>query len=260
MIILKVLKWLFGLVVCFLLVIFAALVFIPESNPNDMKSNEGIMPFSLNNNDITYNSNNNKNNNDPNNKKVNPGIPDEQRKEVLERAKAMTEVKWIPSYNLIDKYGYYVFIKGKTYYGIPYSMDLYQTKSPQDFLNKIKGSNTLYGNDCSGFVSAAWGISRQTTLSLYNAVKNGTKIDGRTVCEIPWEDLRSGDALLIDNGKGKGHVMLYISTDNKKSDNINVYEQDIQTIIPFEPIPVARKDVRSKSTITKEGYIAIRLT
>jgi hypothetical protein len=139
-------------------------------------------------------------------------------------------------------------------------MDLYQTMSPQDFLNKIKGSNILYGNDCSGFVSATWGVSRQTTLTLYNAAKNGTKIDGRTVCEIPWEDLRPGDALLIDNGKGKGHVMLYINTDTKKSDNINVYEQDIQTIIPFEPIPVARKDVRSMSTMIKEGYIPIRLT
>lgn len=54
--------------------------------------------------------------------------------------------------------------------------------------------------------------------------------------------------------------MLYIGADSKNSDELNVYEQDIQTIIPFEPLPVARKDVRYKSTLMRKGYIPIRLS
>ena len=71
--------------------------------------------------------------------------------------------------------------------------------------------------------------------------------------------MRPADALLIDNGKGKGHIMLYINSDKKNSDNLNVYEQNISTTTPYEPIPVARKDIRSKSELMKEGYIPIRL-
>jgi hypothetical protein len=138
-------------------------------------------------------------------------------------------------------------------------MNLYQVSSVENFLSKISNSKILYGNDCSGFVSAAWGISRQTTLTLFNAVKNDDKIQGKNVSQISWNDLEPGDALLIDNGKGDGHIMLYINSDGKNRDKLNVYEQDVQTIIPFEPLPLARKDIRYKSTLMKEGYIPIRL-
>jgi len=164
------------------------------------------------------------------------------KEEILNRAKAMTEVKWTPKHNFIEKKCFYIFIKGKTYQGVPYSMDPYQVSSPNNFLYKINKSEILYGNDCSAYVSAAWGISRQTTLSLYNDIKNRGKIGNKYVCKISWNDLKPTDALLIDNGKGKGHIMLYITT-----------------IIPFEPIPVARKDIRSKRKLMKEGYIPIRL-
>jgi hypothetical protein len=50
--------------------------------------------------------------------------------------------------------------------------------------------------------------------------------------------------------------MLYIDSEN---DKLNVYEQNIATAVPFNPIPVARKDVRSKSNLIKSGYIPIRL-
>ena len=181
------------------------------------------------------------------------------KEEILNRAKAMTEVKWTPKHNFIEKKCFYIFIKGKTYQGVPYSMDPYQVSSPNNFLYKINKSEILYGNDCSAYVSAAWGISRQTTLSLYNDIKNRGKIGNKYVCKISWNDLKPTDALLIDNGKGKGHIMLYINSDKKNSDNLNVYEQNISTIIPFEPIPVARKDIRSKRKLMKEGYIPIRL-
>jgi len=244
-----------------ILLLFISIIFTPAQNfdRGNISSNniQNILPFSFSDNNIIYNTKTDAVISKQNANDV--GMSDALREEVLNRANAMTEVKWTPKYNLIDKKSAYTFIKGKTYCGVPYSMGTYQVTSPNDFLTKINNSKTLYGNDCSGFVSAAWGISRQTTLSLYNAVKDGIKIDGKSVCKISWDDLRAADALLLDNGKGKGHIMLYIDADKKNSDDLNVYEQDISTVVPYEPIPVARRDVRSKSNLIKEGYIPIRL-
>lgn len=247
--------------IALVLFMFIAIFVIFNPIKNTTESNQKIIPFKLNNNSITFG----KNNGTPNlnvAKSLNSSTASNSNlncQEILNRAKSMVEIKWSPKYNIIDRYGSYVFIKGKSYYGIPYSMNYYQVSSVNDFLSKINNSKKLYGNDCSGFVSAAWGISRQTTLTLFNAVKNGSKIDGKTVSEISWNDLTAGDALLIDNGKGEGHIMLYINADSKDGDKLNVYEQDVQTIIPFEPLPVARKDVRNKETLMKDGYIPIRL-
>lgn len=231
---------------------------VQEIDNNTANNIQSVPPFQLGSNDIIYDKSNNTSDLNPNKAIINTS--NDERQEILNRAKAMVEVKWTPKQNIIDKYAIYAFIKGKTYYGIPYSMDSYQITSVDDFLSRISNSSVLYGNDCSGFVSAAWGISRQTTLSVFNAVKNASKIDGKTVRKISWDELVAGDALLLDNGKGKGHIMLYIDTDSKDSDKVNVYEQNVQTIFPFQPIPVARKDVRSKSSLIKDGYIPIRLT
>lgn len=241
------------------------------SNPNVERSEiVKITPFNLDNNNITYNKDNsnssnqsqeiskNENINAKTNPKANSTLSAE-RKAVLDRAQAMVEVKWIPKYNLSNKYASYTFVKGKTYTGIPYSMDLYQVRAVGDFLSKISESRIIYGNDCSGFVSAVWGISRQTTLTFYEAVKKHKEIDGKAVTEISWEDLKPGDAILLDNGKGKGHIILFISRDEQDKDKMNVYEQNVPTIIPFEPMPVARKDIRSMTALKKEGYFPIRL-
>lgn len=244
----KVIKVLLSIFAVLILFIFIFIVF-PTSHNSDSRSTKQnnilkTLPYSLSNNDIVYNT------------KPNSDVLTE---EILNRAKAMTEVTWIPDHNLSDKNCSFTFIKGKTYQGVPYSMGSYQVSSPVNFLSKINNSRILYGNDCSGLVSTSWGIKRQTTLSLYNAIKHGSKIDNKYVCQISWDDLRPTDALLLDNGKGKGHIMLYINSDKKNSDNLNVYEQNISTVIPFEPIPVARKDIRSKNKLIKKGYIPIRL-
>ena len=242
-------------VIMFFLFVFIIFTPVHKSDSKSITQNNMLKnsPFSLSDNAIICTT------------KVGPNIPnagsmsDVLKEEALNRAKAMTEVKWSPKRNLTDKNCSYTFIKGKIYHGVPYSMDPYQVSSPSDFLSKINNSESLYGNDCSGLVSAAWGIKRQTTLSLYNGVKGGSKIGGKSVCQISWDDLKPADALLLDDGKGKGHIMLYINSDKKNSDNLNVYEQNIPTVVPFEPIPVARKDVRSKSKLIKKGYIPIRL-
>lgn len=181
------------------------------------------------------------------------------RKDIINRAKAMVEVSWIPNYNIVDSIGHYIFLKGKTYKGIPYSMGSNQASTASEFLTHIKTSSKLYGNDCSGFVSTAWGVGRQTTLSLYKAVKNGNKIDGKSVTLISWEELKPGDALLRESGNGKGHIVLFINYDEKNNDSIHVYEQNIGTLVPFQPIPTAREDIRSKKTLEKTGYVPIRL-
>ncbi len=263
-VIIKFIKITINMFIVLILLIFIAIFIILNPIQNTSYNNQNTIPFKLNGNSITYDKNN-----------ITPTLNSANAskalststinnsnltcQEILNKAKAMVEVKWSPKYNVIDKYGPYVFIKGRSYYGIPYSMNLYQISSVNDFLSKVSSSKILYGNDCSGFVSVAWGVSRQTTLTLFNAVKNGSKIDGKTVSQISWNDLEAGDALLFDNGKGDGHIMLYINSDSKNNDKLNVYEQDVQTIIPFEPLPLARKDVRYKSTLMKEGYIPIRL-
>ncbi|WP_298836834.1 hypothetical protein [Clostridium sp.] len=232
-----------------ILLIFVFIIFTPNHNSDSKNTKQTnivkILPYSLSNNSITYIS-----------KVTSSTSVNVSKEKILNKAKAMTEVKWIPDHNLVEKKCSYVFIKGKTYIGVPYSMDLYQVSSPNNFLSKINNSKILYGNDCSALVSTAWGIKRQTTLSLYNDIKYDSK---KYVCQISWNDLKPTDALLLDNGKGKGHIMLYIDSDKQNSDNLNVYEQNISTAIPFEPIPVARKDVRSKSILIKKGYIPIRL-
>lgn len=220
-------------------------------NAKDTNTSANPAPFSLSSKDIYYSK--------QDISKQNTSTNTLTRNEVINMAKQMVEVTWTPKYNLKDKYSPYIFIKGKTYHGIPYSMSMYQVSSVSDFLSNINGSKILYGNDCSGFVSTCWGIKRQTTLSLLNSVKHHDKIDGKAINQISWNDLKPGDALLFDNGKGEGHIMIYDSTDSKNSNKLNVYEQNIKTLVPFQPIPVARKDTRFKNKLIKNGYIPIRL-
>ena len=146
--------------------IFSSL-FIKLYNPLNIANNENLkipitndlIPFKLKDTEIT-------------NIEGETNIVKSEILNILSIAKAMTEVKWTPKYTMTDKDGHYTFTKGKTYTGIPYSMGPYQASSSDDFISKISVSNKILGNDCSGFVSAAWGISRQTTLSLYNLVEN----------------------------------------------------------------------------------------
>jgi hypothetical protein len=189
----------------------------------------------------------------------NKEISDSTRKEILKKAEEMANVKWTPKYDLNDKSAKFTFSKGKTYTGIPYSMDVYQATSAREFLKKIKNSSELYGNDCSGYVSAAWGISRQTTLTLYNAVEKKEKIDGRYIKKISWDEIKPADALLVDDGKGKGHVMLYVESNKGNKDELIIYEQNVVINTPNGSVPVARKDVRSQKALIKDGYIPIRL-
>ncbi len=252
--------------ITFMLFIFLLLVFFslfvniktPVNFPDNVKSKaENIKiseSFILKDNQVTF-----ENNVEKSTSALQENTVTSMGKETISRAKTMAEVKWMPQNNMNSVEGNYTFIKGETYKGIPYSMGAYQASSAADFLSQIKNSKVILGNDCSGFVSAAWGVSRQTTLTLYEAVRSGSKVDGRSVIKISWEDLKAGDALLKENGTGKGHAMLYKEADAQNNDTLYVYEQNIGTVMPYEPIPTAREDIRSKNTLMKDGYFPVRL-
>jgi hypothetical protein len=237
--------------ILFVLFLSTQNIFPARSNSEQEKNNiPTLTAYNLSNSSIVIGTNQNNDINDADN--IN-------RKNILNRAQAMVNVTWVSKYNLVDSVGHYIFLKGVKYKGIPYRLGGYQVSSANDFLSNINKSNKLYGNDCSGFVSIAWGVSRQTTLSLYNAVKNKNKIDGKSVVMISWAEVKPGDALLLEKGNGKGHILLFINFDVKNKDSVHVYEQNIGTIVPLEIIPVAREDIRSMKTLQKYGYIPIRL-
>lgn len=116
------------------------------------------------------------------------------RKDIIARAQAMVDMKWTTPKQFSGWKGKTTFKTGTTYTGMPYTQGT-QATSPTDFKNKIKnysGSLTLtspqtqprFGNDCSGFVSAAWGVSRHTTSTLPSIAT-----------EINYNDLQPGDIL-----------------------------------------------------------------
>lgn len=90
-----------------------------------------------------------------------------------------------PTKDLVGWKGQYIFKKNTRYSGIPYSQTEYQKDdagfkdalSKSDFYDSYtRFGNTMpkYGSDCSGFVSFAWGVPRETTASFVQKIKNGT--------------------------------------------------------------------------------------
>lgn len=94
---------------------------------------------------------------------------------------------------------------------------------------------------------------------MYDAIKYNNKIDGKSILLISWNELKPGDALLMGNGNGKGHIMIFVGFDVKNSDNLHVYEQNIATMVPLELLPEAREDIRSEKTLKYFGYVPIRI-
>ncbi|AAM25871.1 hypothetical protein M2349_002388 [Caldanaerobacter subterraneus subsp. tengcongensis MB4] len=160
---------------------------------------------------------------------------------VVDKAKRMVDVSWTPSQNLTGWLGRYTFTKGVTYKGIPYS----QTPNQRDEIGFLQSLNNAadfyvpytdpngrimprYGSDCSGFVSFAWGISRQTTWSFLQGIKNGTykkvgsyNVDNPTSSELltSYLQLQRGDAVV-----NEGHTFL-IAYNDKTNKKVYAYEQ-----------------------------------
>ena len=113
-----------------------------------------------------------------------------------------------------------------------------------------------FGNDCSGFLSLAWGISRKTTSEFFDGIKNGTyeKVGQYTIpsdymkmssasqeklqkeLKVAYDSLQQGDALVCrktkttinENGKEEkvdvGHTFIVYLT-NPSTKLVYVYEQ-----------------------------------
>ena len=126
---------------------------------------------------------------------------------IMKRARQMLEVRWTPLY---DRYqwGYTgVFRAGSTYTGIPYGQPVNAAyvgyaASISDFVAAAENGNSrlytdyslynqtapYYSNDCSSFVSYAWGIKgRKTTYSLVSV--------GKLISETSIDALEVGDCL-----------------------------------------------------------------
>lgn len=114
-----------------------------------------------------------------------------ERESAVSIAKGMVEVQWTPTKYLTGWRGNsnYSFPAGQTVTGIAYSQTAYQ-KDKDGFLNSLSYSDFYssytrtinkqeitmpkYGSDCSGFVSYAWSISRNTTTGFLQGLKAGT--------------------------------------------------------------------------------------
>jgi len=162
------------------------------------------------------------------------------RNQVAAKAKAMIDVSWTPTSNLIGWESLKTFRTGVTYYGIPYSQTVNQvdekafkdSMSLSNFYSSLTniygGLMPRYGNDCSGFLSIAWGITRRNTTYFRNGIKDGTytkvgsyTTDNPTVAQLKnsYKFLQKGDAVVC-----VGHTFMIYSNDVSNS-KVTAYEQ-----------------------------------
>ena len=174
------------------------------------------------------------------------------RKNIISRAEEMINFTWSSKKAFSVWQGSTIngsstFKANTTYTGMPYSQTGNQMTSGTQFKQKIAaatGSLTtksydgticpLYGNDCSGFVSAAWGISRHTTRTLPNVSR-----------QISYNDLQLGDIL----NKAGSHVVLFGGWADSAKTKMIILEQTP---------PKAKKSTKDKSYYTSRGYVARR--
>lgn len=194
-----------------------------------------------------------------------------QRDSAVSIAKGMVEVQWTPIVNLTGWKGA-IFPAGKTVTGVAYSQTEYQ-KDKDGFLNSLSYSDfyssytrTLnnketimpkYGNDCSGFVSYAWGVSRNTTTGFLRDLKAGIYLAvggayyriSDTYSIVNYDDIlmkttfasiQKGDALLKS-----GHMFL-AAANSAYGEVVYVYEQTPNS---------ARYTSYTYDTLAEAGYV-----
>ncbi len=156
---------------------------------------------------------------------------------IRRRARQMAEIKWtalgdIPMYQQSSVADKTYFRKGVTYYGIPYGQPV-KNKSSQTFIGPFSdnGENytvddfareaadpdsdlytktgtynnrvmPMYSNDCSSFVSYAWGSTRRFTTSDFRTVADAGKKYANVGTKV--SQLQTGFAL----NKGGSHIIL----------------------------------------------------
>jgi hypothetical protein len=111
-----------------------------------------------------------------------------------------------------------------------------------------------YRTDCSGYVSMAWHLDTAGTY-LDGGYNTGQfqSWSGKTV--IGYDDLLPGDALLAENASHH-HIVLFISWTSGAHTTANVYSEPTDN--PTAPVRWAYQTTYSRSTLTNDGYQAIR--
>lgn len=166
--------------------------------------------------------------------------------QILDRAAAMKNVRWMPTKDLVSWDNKNTFKANTFYEGIPYAQtnqkdyisfisalnhadDFYLSDEAEVLENGKTVISPHYGVDCSGYVSFALDISRSSSAQMINDLKNNTG----EICKVgdydpssPTKDdmynaykfLRPGNALVH-----YGHVVLVL-VNNISSEEIVVYE------------------------------------
>jgi hypothetical protein len=185
-----------------------------------------------------------------------------ERDSILAKASAMYNFTWVPTRNVRGWKGNTTFEAGKSYRGMPYSQTAYQ-KDNTGFLNALSNDSTFYddytrfdiimpkyGSDCSGYVSFAFGISRQTTASFITGIKNGTypKVGSYNANSPSYNDLYNaygslqyGDAVVKD-----GHAFLIAHSYGSSGTSYICYEQTP---------PSAQYTIWTRSDLANKGYM-----
>lgn len=178
-----------------------------------------------------------------------------ERDDIRDNALAMISYCWHPEGDLIGWKSRFIFEEDEGYSGIPYSqtpnqsdetlfdnaLDDYETNNfytPMYFYQDgVQYIQPRYGNDCSGFTSFSWGISRKTTLDFYNGIKNGTypKVGSynastptspsKTDLKNSYELMQLGDAVVYrTSNNSAGHVFV-IAVNFTNEDRVQCFEQ-----------------------------------
>lgn len=108
-------------------------------------------------------------------------ITQDERDKIISRGKEMLNVEWTPEQDLDGWKEQSSFPAGKKVVGIPYTQNqqrdadgFIEALSASDFYDSVTISGKKmprYGNDCSGFLSFAWDIPRQTTYTFTEGIK-----------------------------------------------------------------------------------------
>lgn len=164
-----------------------------------------------------------------------------ERDTIINKCSTMINYWWKPTQDLKGWRGNFTFKANTVYNGLPYSQTEYQKDDIGfgtalgcgDFYSSYTRFGIVmpkYGNDCSGFTSFAWGVSRQTTYTFIQGIKNGTypkvgsyNVDNPSNANLKdsYKLLQRGDAVVND-----GHVFVIAQNNSTFSTpSVYAYEQ-----------------------------------
>lgn len=145
---------------------------------------------------------------------------------VLAKAKKMIDVKWTPTNDLKGWRQLSTFKANVQQTGIPYTQ--WSQKDEKSFITALNSNSDFYqgvtnngvympryGNDCSGFVSFSYGLTRHNTWELED------KIDSGYFDSVSITNLYPGDAV-VTNKPDQEHTFIIASVSGS---NITCYEQ-----------------------------------